>query len=260
MVSGLTWGLSKVIGDERLLNSALNAFEFVALADKPFVVARLSLRPRIIYQNRIREEMPRFRQTASKSFLERVLSFLSNGFVLLVVGTLLTSILVPMYQRHYDLNKKRVELMQECLSQFLLYSNSIWQEYYSLFPIADENDVNHDEYNMYLDKISEIKLRRYDAFARLQATAIVFRTQAQNESDVERALYEFAVEINNTSTKFDTWLRKLYCYRARCPGEDIPADYSPNDGFSHLRREMAKMEGRVKRVSTMMVQQIGAIE
>jgi hypothetical protein len=165
-----------------------------------------------------------------------------------------------MYQRHYDLNKKHVELMQDCLSQFLLYSNSIWQEYYSLFPIADENEIRHDQYNLYLDKISEIKLKRYDALARLQGTAIVFRKRPETESDVERALQEYAVEINLMSARFDTWLRKLYCYTAQCPGEDIPADYSPSDEFSELKRAMARTEERVKDVSTLMVRQIGEVE
>jgi hypothetical protein len=170
--------------------------------------------------------------------------------VLLVVGTLLTSFLVPIYQRHYDLNKKRVELMQDCLSQFLLYSNSIWREYYSLYPIADQNQIDHKQYLLYLNKISEIKLRRYDAFARLQATAIVFRERPQDESEVERGLQEYAIEIN----------RKLYCYSAKCPDEDVPADYSPSDEFSDLRRAMARMEEQAKTVSTLMVQQIGARE
>jgi hypothetical protein len=202
----------------------------------------------------------RIRQSVSKNFLERGLSFLNNGFVLLVVGTLLTSFLVPIYQRHYDLNKKRVELMQDCLSQFLLYSNSIWREYYSLYPIADQNQIDHKQYLLYLNKISEIKLRRYDAFARLQATAIVFRERPQDESEVERGLQEYAIEINLMSASFDTWLRKLYCYSAKCPDEDVPADYSPSDEFSDLRRAMARMEEQAKTVSTLMVQQIGARE
>lgn len=200
------------------------------------------------------------RQSASKNVLEKALSFLSNGFVLLLAGTLLTSFLVPIYQRQYDQNKKRVELMQDCLSEFLAYSNSIWQEYYSLFPIADESGIDHDQYNLYLNKISEIKLRRYDAFARLQGTAIVFRAWPQNESNVENALQKYAVEINGMSEKFDTWLRKLYCYRARCPDEAIPPDYSPSDDFSELQHAMEETEERTKNVSTLMVQQIGAIE
>ena len=74
-----------------------------------------------------------------KSIGEKTLSILSNGFILLLLGTLITSWIVPRFQRQYEVRKQKSNLMQECLSQFQLYSNSIWQEYYAILPLTLES-------------------------------------------------------------------------------------------------------------------------
>ena len=107
-----------------------------------------------------------------KHALDKVLGYLSNGFVLLLLGSIITSALVPHFQREYERRARQSALMQECLSQFLVYSNSIWQEYYTILPVTLETEINKEEYVRLMNDISQIKLKRYDAYAKVQALAM----------------------------------------------------------------------------------------
>jgi hypothetical protein len=107
--------------------------------------------------------------------LDRLLSYLSHGFVLLLAGSLITSLRVPRFQRVFEQKNKELLLMQECFSQFLLYANSIWQEYYLVFPLVLQPEINQEDYIKHLQEISTIKLKRYDAFEKVQSLAIIFR-------------------------------------------------------------------------------------
>ena len=109
-----------------------------------------------------------------RSVVEKTLSYLSSGFVLLIIGAIITSGLVPYFQRQYENRKQQYGLMQECFSQFLLYSNSIWQEYYAILPLTQEVEIDKDEYLRYVKEIAQIKLKRYEAYAKVQALSIVF--------------------------------------------------------------------------------------
>jgi hypothetical protein len=147
-----------------------------------------------------------------KAPIERLLSYLSNGFVLLLVGSLVTSGLVPYFQRAYEARARRASLMQECFSQFLLYGNSIWQEYYAVIPLTQQSDLTRDEYLKYLQQMAQIKLRRYEAYAKVQALALAFRDEGSVEaSPVEQALLRYAVQLNTASARIDKWLSSLYC-------------------------------------------------
>jgi hypothetical protein len=147
-----------------------------------------------------------------RSGLERALGVLSNGFVLLLLGSLITSGLVPYFQRTYEGRAQRARLMQECFSEFLQYSNSIWQEYYAMLPLTQQTDLGKEEYLRYLGQMAQIKLKRYEAYAKVQALALAFRDDGGLEpSPVEGALREYAIRLNAASTEMDTWLRSLYC-------------------------------------------------
>src|SRR5687767_1466493 len=111
------------------------------------------------------------RPPEKKTPADKVLAYLSNGFVLLLVGSLITSVLVPYFQREYESRSRQTALRQECLTQFLLYGNSIWQEYYAILPATLLADLEKDEYLKYKNAISDIKLKRYDAYARVLALA-----------------------------------------------------------------------------------------
>jgi hypothetical protein len=146
-----------------------------------------------------------------KTILEQVLGYLSNGFVLLLIGSLITSGLVPRFQREYESRKQRSTLMEECLGQFLLYGNSLWQEYYSILPLTLQSEMSRAEYIAYLTRVSEIKLKRYDSYAKVRALSLVFRDGKDQESPVEAALDKYAVTINSASAQINDWLSKLYC-------------------------------------------------
>ena len=147
-----------------------------------------------------------------KTSVQKVFGFLSNGFILLLVGSLITSVFVPWFQRGYERRVQRSTLMQDCLTQFLLYSNSTWQEYYSILPLTLQPEISKDEYLQHINEISSIKLKRFDAYARVQALALVFReSKAKERSPVETALNDYAKSVNAVSEAIDTWLRNLYC-------------------------------------------------
>lgn len=148
-----------------------------------------------------------------KTPLARLLGYLSNGFVLLLVGSLITSVLVPYFQRHYDSRTKQAALMQDCLAQFLLYSNSLWQEYYAVMPLTQRVEIDEATYLQYLNKVAEIKLKRYDAYAKVQALQVVFQTQAGPDATatIGAALRQYAIDLNTASAAVDHWLTGLYC-------------------------------------------------
>lgn len=203
-------------------------------------------------------------QDEPKNRAARVLEFLSNGFVLLIVGAVITSFMVPRFQRAYEQKRQNAQLMQECLSQFLLYSNSIWQEYYSVFPLLHEAEIDLEKYNHHIREISDIKLQRYDAFARVQALAIVFRKQMNSEkSYIEEALYDYAVHINIISQSIDTWLRNLYCAPDKCRKNSfapVSLDFDPYSSFQEIKAKVLQIENTDQKISELMVGQIKLVE
>lgn len=142
-----------------------------------------------------------------------LLTYLSNGFVLLLVGSLITSVFVPNFQRRYESRKQQVALMQECLTQFLMYSNSLWQEYYAVLPLTQVVEIDQATYLQYVSKIAEIKLKRYDAFAKVVALSVVFRDDSDSvaASPIDNPLKGYAVSLNTASASIDKWLTGLYC-------------------------------------------------
>ncbi len=147
-----------------------------------------------------------------KPTVDKILGFLSNGFILLLLGSIITSGLVPIFQRQHEARNQQLALMNECFSQFLLYSNSIWQEYYTILPLTQEIGIDKKTYLEYINKIAEIKLKRYDSFAKVEALSIVFRNSKDGElSDVDNELKQYAVSLNIASAAIDKWLTALYC-------------------------------------------------
>lgn len=200
-----------------------------------------------------------------KNFLDKLFSYLSNGFVILLVGSLITSFLVPRFQRQYENKKQKNDLMQRCFSEYLLYTNSIWREYYSIFPLIHTSEINKGEYIEYLNKISEIKLKRYDAFAKVQALTVIFRdeTSAQ-QSDVEKTLYDYAVQVNIISESIDTWLRNLYCSPNKCLDGDhappVDQSFSPYNSFINLQYSLQRILKDGDKVAELMVHHMKSLK
>jgi len=171
---------------------------------------RARIRSEMRYAMLVTQETPA--ETNDKSIADKIFGFLNNGFILLLVGSLITSILVPHFQQEYESRTKQTELMQECLSQFLVYRNSIWHEYYKILPLTQEVEIDKKKYLQYTGDIAKIKLDRYNSFAKVSALANVFRKEGSNTpSQIEVELKQYAIQLNTVSASIDKWLRSLYC-------------------------------------------------
>lgn len=196
-----------------------------------------------------------------KAAIEKVLGYLNNGFVLLILGALITSGLVPYFQRAYEARAQRTSLMQDCFSQFLFYSNSIWQEYYAVLPLTQQSDLAKDEYLHYLKEIAQIKLKRYEAYAKVQALALAFREEGSGEtSRVETALRDYAVRLNDASAEIDKWLSNLYCTptkRASSPCAKFDPTFDAFSQYSKIKELVVQIGNKgTDDVAALMVAQM----
>jgi len=196
----------------------------------------------------------------SKSVIEQVLAYLSNGFVLLLIGSLITSWLVPHFQRQYEGRKQQAALMQECLAQFLLYSNSIWQEYYAILPLTQKTEIEQNEYLQYTKEITQIKLKRYDAFAKVQSLAIVFRDTSSSTTSVEASLKNYAIRLNHASAAIDKWLTNLYCTptkRIASPCANFDPTFDSFNEYTKIKNLVVEIGNQdSESVATLMVKRI----
>ncbi len=177
--------------------------------------------------------------TNQKNNIEKVISYLSNGFVLLIIGTVITSILVPIYQNRQHTAAHNLSLKKETFSQFLLYTNSIWKEYYLMFPLVHESKIDKEKYNHYLNQISKVKLERYNAYSKIRGVAISFRDYESTKiSDVEKQIKKYAIELNRTSEMIDEWLRYLYCREINCVNAVVPESFTSYGTFLELANKM----------------------
>jgi hypothetical protein len=194
--------------------------------------------------------------TPAKPLVDRILGYFSHGFVLLVIGSLITSGLVPYFQRSYESRTQRTALMRECFSQFLLYGNSIWQEYYAVLPLTQETDLSKEDYLKYLARIAEIKLKRYESYAKVQALALAYRNPGGSAaSEVETALHRYAVLLNTVSADIDTWLTGLYCtptVREASPCSSFDATF---DAF----QEHLKIKARIVEVGNVTTEDVAGL-
>ena len=193
---------------------------------------RAEIRYAMVAARELRESDPK----PASGWLTRVLGHLSNGFVLLLVGSLITSWLVPQFQRTYDARKQRIVLMQDCLGQFLLYGNTLWQEYYAILPLTQQVEIDQATYLTYLGKIADIKLKRYDSYAKVRALAVVFEAGSAGALPIVAALEQYAIDLNAASAMIDKWLRDLYCtptQRAESPCSSFDPGF---DAFSDYTR------------------------
>jgi hypothetical protein len=113
-----------------------------------------------------------------------------------------------------------------------------------------------------LQEISTIKLKRYDAFAKVQSLAIVFRSTREESSPIEGIIVEYAVRVNEISDATDTWLRNLYCAPNKCLNTAYAAldpEFVPYNGFMKLQDLMSGIQEDAQKVSELMVRQMKAL-
>ena len=84
-------------------------------------------------------------------------------------------------------------------------------------------NIDKKTYLENLEKIAQIKLKRYNSFAKLEALSIVFRDSDDDKpSNVETELQKYAISLNVISSFIDKWLTGLYCTPSI--GEDSPCE------------------------------------
>jgi hypothetical protein len=207
----------------------------------------------VVEQARRLEERPRSR-------LARVGQVLANGFVLLLVGSALTSLLVPWIQRRQLERQARIDARRECLTQFLLYSNSRWPEYYVVIPLVVRGTMSPDEYREALKFVAAGKVARYDAAAKIEASLLAFRAKIeQPNEDVETAFHDYTIAVNDLSTGIDAWLRNAYCYSNLCEkslSADLDPDFEPYDRFLELQSRVIALLKNDAEVANRLVRHI----
>lgn len=184
-----------------------------------------------------------------KSALESVLGYLSNGFVLLIVGSIITSILVPSFQKKAEFRKEQVALMQECLSNFFVYSNSLWLELHTLVPLTQKAEIDEQTYLRHLGQIAPIRQQRSDAIARARALAAVFQidTGSAQDTALTATLDEFTAHLDGAARTIERWLNGLYCtpfVRDSSPCADYDFTFDAHREYLALEKLVADVSNR----------------
>ena len=201
-------------------------------------------------------------ERASNNRKSKLVDYLANGFFLLLVGSFITYCAVPHFQRQRDQRDLAVKTREECLTQFLLYANSIWREYYLVVPLVTKSHLTEQEYADQLRQLTQIKLDRYQAYAKLQALAITFRAQPKTgvlsptRSDIEAELDKYAVEVNAISHDIDRWLRNLYCAAGDCAGDVNEEERDSYAAFERLKGRVVAFQNRAEQISETIVAHI----
>lgn len=200
-----------------------------------------------------------------KTGLALLLGYLSNGFVLLLIGSLISSVLVPNFQRKYESHKQQTTLMQDCLAQFLQYGNSLWQEYYAVLPLTQQVEIDQATYLQYVGKIAEIKLKRYEAYAKVLALSVVFQdggAETATSASIDNALKDYAVKLNVASASIDQWLTGLYCtptVREESPCASFDPAFDAYGAHLEIKRYVVDVGNRgTDDVAAMIVRRINA--
>jgi len=198
----------------------------------------------IAYATVVLDEARRL-QEVKRSPLGRLGKLLSHGLVLLLLGSGLTSVLVPWIQRRHQEREARIEARKDCLTQFLLYSNSRWPEYYLIVPLVVRGEVSADEYRESLRRVTEVKVARYDAAAKIEARLLAYRTKVDvRKDDIEDAFEAYKVRVNELSGRIDAWLRNAYCYSNVCESYAAAAldpGFDPYAAFTAIQQEVIEL-------------------
>lgn len=200
------------------------------------------------------------RERRPASHLARAGKLLTNGFVLLVLGALLTNWLIPRIQRASQAREATLQARKDALAQFLLYANSRWQEYYLLAPLVSSEELTPADYQDAIRKLTTIKLARYDAYAKLKASLLAFRrTPDEPNQEVEGLVERYAIDVNRLSQHVDSWLRNRYCWSNECistDGAPVDRDFGPYGAFVTIQRETSALLQRDDQVAELLAKHL----
>jgi hypothetical protein len=107
-------------------------------------------------------------------------------------------------------------------------------------------EIDQATYLQYVSKVAEIKLKRYDAFAKVVALSVVFRKDSDSPagSPIDTALRDYAVSLNTASASIDRWLTGLYCTptaRPRSPCASFDPAFDAYIEHTKIKRFVVEM-------------------
>lgn len=194
-------------------NSPPNEPDAINLSEEEKARIRAEVRYAIIAANEARPP------EKSKSVINNVFSFLSSGFVLLLVGSGISSLLVPMIQQGAEQRKERASHLQELFEQFNLYSNTIYEEYLAIYPLAVQERLSEEDYNNYTQKIFNLKLKRANAYAKIQTLVVIVDKNMEKIDDkqtsktIGKEQYDKKSSPSSTNSENNLALA-IECYRS----------------------------------------------
>jgi hypothetical protein len=201
------------------------------------------------------QQSPGTREKQGK--LQIFFSYLNNGFVLLLVGSLITYLLVPSIQRKYEERQHRREIMTECLKEFSLAANLIYQEFFVISAINIKTQLTDEEYIKVTSDVKAVRAKRFDAFARVKALATIFY-RSGNDVDIEEYLEDYYNETYRIGGQIDDWVRTIYCASGKCINygrekESGPAGYKQ---YIKLQRDLEATREAQEKVSQHIMKQL----
>ena len=188
-------------------------------------------------------------------------AFVGSKPGLLLLGGLATYVLVPVLQNMADDRKARHAAQVETVAQFLLYANSRWDEIALVLPMVALGTIDKPAYLKFLNDEAVIKGKRYEAYAKVKALSLNFRTRADRPAqDVDGALNDYAGAINTYSENINAWVRNLYCLNYDCANvssNGLDPHFDPNRAYSELSAQAVKLLDRDDAVQEVLNRAIG---
>jgi hypothetical protein len=203
---------------------------------------RARIRAEVLLAAEIAHERQRATVGGARS---RIARFLNSGIGLLLITTIATSIIVPLYQKWLDNRKKRAAASAQLMSQFLTYANTPWEEYHIIVPLEINPRIERSQYETMLSAILAVKLKRYNAYASIQAVTVTLAAETKALRTLPGSMEAFAVKVNRISDVIGSALARHYCATRNCdPGEGNDTAVSIKD-IEPLIHDLGKEEDAI---------------
>ncbi len=147
---------------------------------------------------------------------------LNGKFVLLVLGSIITGFLVPMFQKHqetlewqrqikYDRVKYELSMMRDCLKEFIISTAFVSEAYERVKPLLNKKNINKADFNQFNRQFIEMQNLRFRQNAKVLSLVIYYREAAST-----------LASINNYIISSTNYLRTIekYVQNKHCHSED----------------------------------------
>ena len=177
-------------------------------------------------------EKIKFEQEIKESLIEQPKSsryaWLNSKLFLLLLGSLITGILVPIFQytqktiewkreNQYSNITYSMNMMRESLREFTNLQGFNSETYEILKSIINNNQISDDNYSEFTRRHTELQNRRFKQNAKVSSSLLYFSDSAELNRLFENHLRESVIFASNV----EKYARHKYCLREHdvCPGE-----------------------------------------